>query len=82
MDGEVAILDNDLGPQLRIECLPIDQATLCFEQHAQDVECLARHGQALAAPGQTSFGSIEKEWAELIQRHANLPLRPRPLTFF
>ena len=41
MDGEVAILDHDLGPELGVEGLAVDQPALGLDQQAQHIERLA-----------------------------------------
>ena len=72
MDGEVAVLDHDLGPQLRVEGLAIDQPALGFDEQPQHVERLARDGHTLALPRQPPLGGIEDERTEFVQRHARL----------
>jgi hypothetical protein len=68
MDSEVAILDHDLGPQLGVEGLAVDQPALGLDQQAQHIERLARDRQTLAVPRHASLGRVEDEGAERVQR--------------
>ena len=64
MDGEVAVLDDDFRPELRIERLAVDQPAVRFGEQAQDVQRLARDGNTLALPGQAALERIEDERAD------------------
>ena len=83
MDGEVALLDRDLGPQPSLERLALDQAAARLDQELQDLQGLAGDRHALAVARQPALVDVEDERAEGIGRHrfSRLPLTC-PLTFF
>ena len=69
MDGEVALLDRDLGPQPSLERLALDQAAARLDQELQDLQGLSGDRHALAVPRQPALVDVEDERAEGIGRH-------------
>jgi len=69
MDGKSAVLDDDVGPELRPERLVRDQSAARLDQQYQDLPGLCGNGNVPAAARQPVLGRIKYEWTKRIGRH-------------
>ena len=69
MDGQGAVLDDDIGPEPGPERLVRDQPAAGLGQEKQDLPSFCRNGHVPAVARQTALGSIEDERPERVDWH-------------